>query len=140
MVYLKLALVSALVLLSLDTIWLSFIAKSWYKTYYAPWLRLDDAGQLQIIWWAAGLVYVLLITGLLGLVVPLANHDMWRALGFGALFGCITYGVYDFTCLAIFKQMPVGMAFVDWAWGTFVCAVSACITVWAHNGFKATLL
>jgi uncharacterized membrane protein len=49
---------------------------------------------------------------------------------YGAAMGFVIYGVYDFTCLAIFKDWPVMMAFIDWAWGTFLCGFSATLTVY----------
>jgi len=36
----------------------------------------------------------------------------------GALFGFVTYGVYNFTNYATLQQYPLGLALVDTLWGT----------------------
>ena len=63
-------------------------------------------------------------------VVPLSQGSLISAFFYGAALGLVIYGVYDFTCVAIFKDWPVMMAFVDWLWGTILCAISATITVY----------
>jgi len=129
MIYLKLFFVTLAVLLITDMVWLGLIAKNLYFKTYGDWLNIQN-GQLQPVWWAAALVYFFLVMSILIFVLPLANGSLVSALIYGAIMGAITYGVYDFTCLAIYKNWPIGMSFVDWIWGTFLCAFSSMVTVY----------
>lgn len=131
----KLFLIALVLFLFTDMIWLGFIAKAWYLKEYAPWLRLEN-GQLQPIWWATGLVYFLFTLSVIVFILPLAKGSMFAGLLYGAAMGMIVYGIYDFTCLAILKDWPLKMAFVDWAWGTFLCGWVAMLTTALSHGVK----
>lgn len=124
MSFLKLFIFALVTLVILDSLWLGFIAKDLYFKHYGSWLRLHE-GELQLNWWAGALVYLLMALALALFVMPLAQGAPFSALIYGAVMGAIIYGVYNFTCLAIFKDWPVAMAFVDWAWGTLLLALSA---------------
>jgi uncharacterized membrane protein len=125
---LKLLLIALGLLMFSDFIWIGVVAKNLYMKQYAEWLRFEN-GQLQPIWWAAAIVYLLLASASVFLVKPLANGSLWSACLYGAMMGAVIYGVYDFTCLAIFKNWPVGMAFIDWAWGIVLCGLCGLTTV-----------
>jgi len=47
------------------------------------------------------------------------------SLRYGGLLGLLTYGVYNFTCMAILKKYPLKVALLDTLWGgtlfTIVC-------------------
>ena len=129
MTYIKLFIISMLVFFLLDMTWIGFIAKGLYFKSYGNWLRLEN-GRMLPIWWAIIIIYAVFAFATLTFVVPLANNSLLHALFYGAALGFVIYGVYDFTCLAIFKDWPVMMAFIDWLWGTFLCALSATITVY----------
>ncbi len=51
-------------------------------------------------------------------------------LGFGALFGFITYSTYDLTNLATLKDWPVKITIIDLIWGTSVSALTSTISYW----------
>ena len=125
--YVGCCLASMLLFFVLDMIWLVFFAQGMYLKFYGPWLRIEH-GQLLPVWWAMVVVYFLFSLGLMTFVLPLAKDSIIRAFMYGAVMGFIIYGVYDFTCLAIFKDWPVMMAFVDWAWGTYLCGLVASLT------------
>lgn len=129
MLYIKLFIPCVLFFFTLDLLWIGFFSKAAYFTYYGPWLRLEQ-GQLLPVWWAIFIVYFLFALGTLGFVYPLSQGKPSYAFLYGAALGFIIYGVYDFTCLALFKDWPVTMAFIDWAWGTFLCASCATLTVY----------
>ena len=130
--YVKLFIISMLVFFILDMTWIGYIAKGMYFKSYAKWLRLDNGGLLPV-WWAIVIIYALFAFATLTLVVPLSQGSLFAAFFYGASLGVVIYGVYDFTCVAIFKDWPVMMAFVDWLWGTILCAVSATITVYVSR-------
>ena len=129
MFYVKLLVLSMIVFFTLDMAWIGYFAKGLYFKHYGTWLRLQQ-DQLLPVWWAIVIVYVLFAVATVVFVLPLSRGLLVHAFLYGAALGCIIYGVYDFTCLAIFKDWPVMMAFVDWAWGTFLCACSGTITVY----------
>lgn len=128
----KLFFTALMAFILLDMIWLGLIAKSMYLEQYREWLRLAD-GQLQPVWWAAIIIYLLLASGIVFFIVPLAGNHLLYAAGYGALLGLITYGTYDLTCIALFKNWPVGLSLTDWLWGTLLCAASGLITVFVHT-------
>jgi uncharacterized membrane protein len=133
---LKMFIVACFIFAMTDTIWLSLIAKSMYFEHYASWFRLMN-GELQLVWWAAVLVYVLFALGVVFLIFPLAQNNLYHAAAYGGLLGCIIYGVYNFTLIAIMKDWPIRMGFVDLTWGTFLYAWSATITLFiSHRFFK----
>lgn len=129
MFYIKLLALSMIVFFTLDMIWLGYFAKDMYFKHYGTWLRLEQ-GQLVPVWWAIAIVYFLFSFATVIFVLPLSKGLLTYALVYGGAIGFIIYGIYDFTCLAIFKDWPVMMAFIDWAWGTFLCGISASITLY----------
>ena len=52
---------------------------------------------------------------------------LFVSLRYGGLLGLLTYGIYNFTCLAILKKYPMKVAILDTLWGgmlfTIVCLV-----------------
>ena len=73
---------------------------------------------------AALVVCVVLGSGIGLFVVPRATN-LTPAAGYGALFGLLTYAVYDFTNYSTLKDWPFALALVDVAWG----ALAACAAV-----------
>ena len=55
------------------------------------------------------------------------------ALQYGALFGLFCYMTYDLTNLAVIRDFPTRLAFVDIAWGSLVTAVAASLAYWIGN-------
>lgn len=99
-------------------VWLGFVAKNFYR---------DQIGFLmktEINWAAAGAFYLLFVVGLVHFVIaPAIEKRSWtQALGFGALFGLITYATYDLSNLATLKDWPVLVTVVDLAWGATLAA------------------
>jgi len=76
------------------------------------------------------LAYILIPLGLFLFAFPLVNKDnwFWSSLFFGFMWGVITYGIFDFTNLVLFKKYPIGVAFLDTAWGGIMSAIVLLIT------------
>jgi uncharacterized membrane protein len=106
---------------ALDMVWLGLVAKPFYSKNIGFLMRAD------VNWPAAILFYLLFIAGLvLFVIMPAVEKGSWlRALGYGALFGLITYATYDLTNQATMKDWPVIVTVVDMIWGT-VLAGSVC--------------
>lgn len=132
---LKLFPVAFIVFIVTDIIWLGLIAKPLYFQHYGPWLNLVN-GQLKPLWWATIMVYLLFAFSVIVFIIPLAQNSPYWAAIYGACLGAVIYGVYDFTCLAIFKDFPVGMGFLDWLWGIFLCAWGSFLTIYVGNYLK----
>jgi uncharacterized membrane protein len=121
----KLAALGAVAFMVLDGIWLGLLMKNFYRDQLAPIVRLADGG-IAPNWPAALVVYVLLGTGIALFVIPRASTAPLAA-AYGALFGLVVYGVYDFTNYSTLRQWPFVLVLVDVAWG--VVASAACAMV-----------
>ena len=122
---LKLAAVGAVAFMVLDGIWLGVLMKNFYRNQLAPIVRLADGG-IAPNWPAALVVYALLGTGIALFVIPRAATVSLAAL-YGALFGLVVYGVYDFTNYSTLRQWPFVLTLADVAWGT--AATAACSAI-----------
>jgi uncharacterized membrane protein len=121
-------LIAAVVYLLLDAIWLMGVAKGIYTREIGSVMRVSG-GSLNPNIPAVVFVYLILIGGLLLFVLPKADGNAWHALGWGALFGLVVYGTYDFTNLAILSQWTLKISIIDVLWGMFVCGVTSFVTV-----------
>ncbi|MEO8683063.1 MAG: DUF2177 family protein [Vicinamibacterales bacterium] len=124
----KLAAMGAVAFMVLDGIWLGVLMKNFYRQQLAPIVRLADGG-IAPNWPAAFVVYVLLGTGIACFVIPRASTAV-QAAAFGALFGLVVYGVYDFTNYSTLRQWPFALVLADVAWGAAASAAAAA-AVWA---------
>jgi uncharacterized membrane protein len=110
----------------LDFVWLGVLMNEFYKTELGPLARLSGS-NFAPVWWAAFAVYGVLVTGIVVFVLPRAEGQPRRALGFGALMGVVTYGTYDFTAYSVLAGWSLRMTLVDIAWGAVICGTSAAL-------------
>jgi uncharacterized membrane protein len=109
------------VMLVLDGVYLSSISAQGRAVYAGVQGR-----PIQARWFAAAMVYVLMIAGLWYFAVSPASD--WQDAAFrGALLGAVVYGVYDFTNHALLVKYPLSFALQDWAWGILLFGVSAAV-------------
>lgn len=109
----------------LDFIWLGLIANDFYKQRLGELINIED-GKMQIVYWSAGVVYILLALAIAFFAEPMIeNVDHWWVAALNSAFlGFIIYGVYDFTNHATLKTWPLDLIAADVAWGAFICGVS----------------
>lgn len=119
----RFAALGALGFMVLDGLWLGVVAKNFYRSQLAPIVRLADGG-IAPHWPAALVVYLLLGTGIALFVIPRAP-TVPLAAAYGALFGLVVYGVYDFTNYSTLRQWPFVLTIADVAWGTAASAACA---------------
>jgi len=116
-------------LLVIDLIWLLGVAKNLYQQEMGELMATEP----KLI---AGLAFYLLyaIGVCIFVIVPALSKQSWiYAVQYGALFGFFCYMTYDLTNLAVIRNFPTGLAFIDIAWGSAVTAVAAGIAYWVGN-------
>lgn len=123
---LKLFLLVLPIFLLVDLTWLGVVMKNFYSAEMGDLVRRRDGGMAPR-WAAALLVYLLIPGGMLLFVRPLVGPDgSWlRALGWGAVYGLVVYGVYDLTNLAVLERWTVRLTVADMAWGAVLCGLTA---------------
>lgn len=112
-------LATLLVIGLLDALWLGVIAKSWYAE------GMGDLLAPKINIYAAAAFYLLYPVGVVIFAVLPSGDQLGKAVLMGALFGLFCYGTYDMTNLAVVRNWPVGLSFLDIAWGMTVSAAGA---------------
>ena len=118
-----LAVAGAVAFMVLDGVWLGLLMKNFYRDQLAPIVRLADGG-IAPNWPAAFVVYLLLGTGMALFVIPRAS-TISLAAAYGALFGLVVYGVYDFTNYSTLRQWPFALTLADTTWGSLASAAAA---------------
>jgi uncharacterized membrane protein len=114
------------IFLVIDLLWLGVLMKGFYNQELGDLARRDGA-SLAPRWIPAFLVYLLIPGGIVLLVRPLLgeNASLWQALGWGALYGLIVYGVYDLTNLAVIEKWTLRMTLTDIVWGCAICGTTS---------------
>jgi uncharacterized membrane protein len=116
------------IFLAIDLVWLGIVMKGFYNTELGSLARRAGDG-LAPRWGAALLVYVLIPGGLVLFVRPLLQNSgtVGSALGWGALYGLVVYGVYDLTNRAILESWSLRMTIADILWGCVLCGISSAV-------------
>ena len=114
-------LLTAIIFLIIDIIWLSFAVKSFYRPNIGH-LLLDKP-----IIWAAVVFYLVYVFGL-GVVIiepSLTNVDTIKFLFKAFMFGLVSYGTYNLTNMATVKGWSASVVLVDMLWGGSLTAFSS---------------
>jgi uncharacterized membrane protein len=111
-------ILTTVVFLIIDIIWLGFIAKDLYRKYLGSFLAEN------VNWTAAIIFYLLYIVGIsIFAIYPAVNKDsVFNAILLGGLFGFFAYATYDLTNLATLKDWPLKIVFIDIIWGAILTA------------------
>lgn len=104
----------------LDMFWLALVAKDLYDRQIGFLLKKVD-GALTPNWWAAGIVYLAIIGGIFYFALPEEGAGAGQAFLQGAIFGLVTYSIYDFTNYALVANWPFMITIIDVIWGTVLC-------------------
>ena len=112
-------LLTFVVFLMVDMLWLGVIAKNIYQKYLGGFLS-DNVN-----WTAAIIFYFIFVVGIsIFAIYPAVHKDsVFNAILMGALFGFFTYATYDLTNLATLKSWPLTIVFIDILWGTTLSAI-----------------
>ncbi|PAT01998.1 hypothetical protein CI105_03825 [Candidatus Izimaplasma bacterium ZiA1] len=127
--FLKAYLVSFVIFLVIDAVWLTLVAPKFYKSQIGH--LMSDTPNLI----AALIFYLIFIVGIVYFVLQpaLETHDFVKLIISAVLFGFITYATYDLTNLATLKDWPIKVTIVDLIWGT---SLSSIVSILAYLVLK----
>ena len=122
----KCYVITLVVFLVLDAIWLGVIAPRFYRVQIS--FLMADRPK----WLAAGVFYLIFVAGLVLFVVSpgVREGSLVKAALRGALFGLVTYATYDLTNLATVAGWPLLVTVVDLGWGTVLAMTTTLLSVW----------
>ncbi len=111
-------LLTIIVFLMIDLLWLGIIAKNLYQKY------LGDFLSDKVNWTAAFIFYFIYVAGIsiFAIYPAVQKGSAFNAILMGALFGLFTYATYDLTNLATLKDWPLPIVFIDILWGAILSA------------------
>ncbi len=115
-----------------DMLWLGFIAKGLYDKEIGTLIR-KSGDSMAPNWPAALLVYVAIVSGVIIFVLPKLDTQYITALGYGALFGLVLYGTYDFTNYAVLANWSLKITVIDLFWGAFLCSMTTVFAMFIQN-------
>ncbi len=102
-----------LIILALDSVYLFLVADS-----FGSMVKSIQHESMSIRYGSAFIVYALLAIGLVNIAY---KTDVKKA----ALLGAVTYGVFDFTNHAVFRNYNIVLAVIDTIWGAVLLGLSA---------------
>ncbi len=111
----------------LDVLWLSTMSGFYSK--HLSFVGRYVNGKLQPIISTSVLTWLLLVLGIMIFVYPLVRiSSLQQSIMYGALYGLVVYGVYEFTNYSIIENWPLRIALIDTLWGITLSAIIACQT------------
>jgi uncharacterized membrane protein len=117
-------IVSAVIMLGLDMVWLGLLSPPLYRSTIGPLMRSSP----DLV--AAGLFYAIYLVGVNEFVIRAAapGTPLAKVAARGALFGLVAYATFDLTAQAVLAGWSPWIAAVDMAWGTLLTATVATAT------------
>jgi uncharacterized membrane protein len=130
--WMKTYVLTFLIFLAVDFIWLGLIAKQFYQS------RLGHLFRDQVNWYAAFLFYLIFVFGILIFVVSpsLKSHAWIHALLMGLVFGLVTYATFDLTSLALFRGWTAPIVVVDILWGAALSGIVSTVGYFIARWFS----
>ena len=116
-------------LIAIDLVWLLGVAKNLYRSEMGDLMASEPkllAGLAFYVFYALGVCIFVIVPAL-------SKQSLIYALQYGALFGFFCYMTYDLTNLAVVRNFPTQLAFIDMAWGSFVTALCTGFAYWVGN-------
>ena len=109
-------------MIALDIVWIGFVARPLY-THGIGHLMAEQPNFV-----AALAFYLLYAAGVMAFVVLRQAPGDWRmAAAWGAAFGFMAYMTYDLTNMATLRDWPLGLSFIDVAWGCLATGLAATV-------------
>lgn len=131
----KILAVSYSVFIAMDFLWFGLLMSGVYKNYLGPILRMRGNVFSPVIA-SALVVWALIVVGSYVLLLPRIEHaSILAQFCWGAFYGLILYGVYNFTNHAVLNSYPLAIAVIDSLWGGFANGILAIILVFLYRFF-----
>ena len=108
-------ILSALLLLAIDAVYLKFIG----GPFYTLAIKKIQGSKMNVRLYSALIVYLFLIIGLYYFIIE-PNKTAIE----GAFFGLVVYGVFDFTNHAILENYSLPLSIMDTIWGSILCGTT----------------
>ena len=126
-IYMNKYILSIIILLVLDILWLKLFMIEKYRGLV---FNIQNSKLEGDVYYAIP-AYILMVLGLLHFVLPnIKSETLFNdSIQYGALFGIVLYGVYNFTCGAVFKNWDINIALLDIFWGGFVYFATSYLTM-----------
>ena len=124
--YAALYLVTLLVIVPLDFLFLGVVARDFFTSQVGNML-----GEIKLA--PAVLFYLLYVVGIIIFVSGGAHANAQSTLLYGALFGLFCYATFDLTSLSLLRHWSWPVAIVDISWGAVVTAVSSTAALFVAN-------
>lgn len=122
-----------IVIVSLDYIWLGIITKKFIISQFGSLISVKE-GSVQTNIPVGLLAWFVIAAGAYIFAVGPSTTSGKAAL-MGAVFGFISYAIYDLTNLTFITEYPVKFVFVDIVWGTFLCAAISSVGFFVRRLF-----
>lgn len=115
----------------LDLVYLGYIMRAFYDHEIGDLARRQGAAMAPR-WIAATIVYLLIPAGIILFVRPqlTSASPLWQAWLWGALYGLVVYGVYDFTNRSILDKWSLQLTLADCAWGIVLNGTATALLHW----------
>jgi uncharacterized membrane protein len=117
-------LVTLVVFVAIDLVWLGWLARSTYMAEMGDLLRKQPNLVAAVIFYAvyaAGLMFFAISPGL-------KSGSLVYTIGLAAALGFVAYGTYDLTNLSVMNGFSVKIAVIDLLWGTCLSALASAVT------------
>jgi uncharacterized membrane protein len=111
-----------LIYFCVDCLWIYFVARDMYQSHVSSILALHPA-------WSPVLGFYLVYGFGLWFLAVKPSAKPWNAAIRGAVVGLTAYGTYSLTGQALFTGWSWELTLADSAWGMFLSAVVAFLTV-----------
>jgi uncharacterized membrane protein len=118
MIFVKQILISAIIIISLDFIYLFSL-----RSIFEHQILKIQGSSLSLNLFPVLLCYILLVGGLYYFI--LREHKSWKEAG---LLGLVIYGVYDTTTMALLKDWSWKIAVLDTVWGSLLFSLTTFLT------------
>lgn len=120
-------LFKAIIALSL----LDFIYLKSTGNIYSKLINKIQASPLQLRFFSAIVVYILIfIMWVVFIYNNKDNYSLKENIGRAFLLGATTYGIYDFTNYAIFKNWTLPISIMDMIWGGILYSIVTVVAIY----------
>ena len=128
----KMNVIKDLILISIILVLVDLINLIFFASHiFNPQIQLIQNSPLKVNILGAILSYITIIFGLYYFIIK-DNRNVYDAF----LFGIVTYGIFETTNLAIFKNWSLVTLFVDTLWGGILFALTTYLVYFIKNKLK----